>query len=174
MCQQKVWLRGLCNGLRVQLLFPALALAGRRASFKSGRPNDVIVDNEVGKKAADFYVNLKNYSPADLLHSNSYDRPDGLANGDVAMYMAGAWFAGTLLSDSPDATGKWAAAPLPQDKQCATTVASDDLVVFSGSKHPEAAYKWIEFVSAPDHMRELNLGTPEPFHTAATASIPAR
>jgi len=124
-------------------------------------PNDVIVDNEAGKKAADFYVNLKKYSPADLLNSNSYDGRTAFANGDVAMYMAGAWFAGTLLSEFPDATGKWAAAPLPQDQKCATTVASDDLVIFSGGKHPEAAYKWIEFVSAPDHMRELNLGTPD-------------
>src|SRR6266487_251960 len=73
-------------------------------------PNDVIVDNEAGKRAADFYVNLKKYSPADLLNSNSYDGRTAFANGDVAMYMAGAWFAGTLLSEFPDATGKWAAA----------------------------------------------------------------
>ncbi len=53
-------------------------------------PNDVIVDNEAGKKAADFYVNLKKYSPADLLNSNSYDGRTAFANGDVAMYMAGA------------------------------------------------------------------------------------
>ena len=124
-------------------------------------PNDVIVDNEAGQKAANFYVNLKQYSPADLLNSNSWDGRTAFANGDVAMYVAGAWFAGTLLSDFPEATGKWAAAPLPQDKQCATTVASDDLVVFAGSKHQEAAYKWIEFVSAPQNMRELNLGTPD-------------
>jgi len=29
------------------------------------------------------------------------------------------------------------------------------------SKNKEAAYKWIEFVSAPDHMIELNVGTPD-------------
>jgi len=34
-------------------------------------------------------------------------------------------------------------------------------VIFEGSKNKEAAYKWIEFVSAPDHMIELNVGTPD-------------
>jgi multiple sugar transport system substrate-binding protein len=124
-------------------------------------PNDVIVDNEAGQKAANFYVNLKNYSSPDFLNSNSYDGRVAFANGDVAMYMAGSWFAGTLLDEFPEATGLWATAPLPQDEQCATTVASDHLVVFSGGKNQEAAYKWIEFVSAPQNMLELNLGTPE-------------
>jgi ABC-type glycerol-3-phosphate transport system substrate-binding protein len=92
------------------------------------------------------------------------------ANGDVAMYVAGAWLAGELLSQFPDATGKWATAPLPQDQRCATTIASDNLVVFAGSKNPEAAYKWIEFVSAPENMLELNRGTEE----SPTTLLPPR
>lgn len=124
-------------------------------------PNDVIWDSPEGQKAADFYVNLAKYSPADFLNSNSWDGRVAFANGDVAMYVAGAWFAGTLLTEFPDATGKWAAAPLPKDKKCATTIASDDLVVFAASKHPEAAFKWIEFASALEHMAMLNVGTPE-------------
>lgn len=124
-------------------------------------PFDVVFDSEAGQEAADFYVNLKNYSPPDFLNSNSWDGRVAFANGDVAMYMAGSWFAGVMLSEFPDATGLWATAPLPIDQQCATTVASDHLVVFSGSKNPEAAFKWIEFVSAPENMRELNIGTEE-------------
>ena len=124
-------------------------------------PNDVVFDSEAGQKAANFYVNLKNYSPPDFLNSNSWDGRVAFANGDVAMYMAGSWFAGVLLSEFPDATGLWATAPLPQDERCATTVASDHLVVFSGSKNQEAAYRWIEFVSKPENMATLNLGTEE-------------
>ena len=124
-------------------------------------PNDVVFDSEEGQKAANFYVSLVKYSPPDFLNSNSWDGRVAFANGDVAMYMAGSWFAGTLLTEFPDVTGLWATAPLPQDERCATTVASDHLVVFSGSKNQEAAFKWIEFVSAPENMRELNLGTEE-------------
>lgn len=124
-------------------------------------PNDILWDSPEGQKAANFYVNLVKYSPADFLNSNSWDGRVAFANGDVAMYVAGAWFAGVLLTEFPEATGKWNAAPLPTGEKCATTVASDDLVVFSGSKNQAAAYKWIEFVSAPQNMAMLNTGTPE-------------
>jgi multiple sugar transport system substrate-binding protein len=76
------------------------------------------------------------------------------------MYMAGTWFAGTLLTEFPDATGKWASAPLPQDQRCATTIAGDHLVVFKASKNPDAAFKWIEWLSAPENMIGYNLGIP--------------
>ncbi len=124
-------------------------------------PNDVIWDSPEGQKAADFYVSLAQYSPEDLLNATSWDGRVPFANGDIAMYMAGTWFAGTLLTEFPDATGKWAAAPLPQDKRCATTIAGDHLVVFKASKHPEAAYKWIEWLSAPQNMVGYNLGNPD-------------
>lgn len=122
---------------------------------------DVIWDSAEGQEAANFYVNLAKYSPPDFLASNSWDGRVAFANGDVAMYVAGAWFAGVLLTEFPDATGKWNSAPLPEYRECATTIAGDNLVVFAGSKNPEAAYKWIEFVSAPHNMGMLNLGTPE-------------
>jgi len=141
--------------------YPFLWQAGGE-TIASDNPNDVLWDSEQGQEAANFYVNLGKYAPPDFLNSNSWDGRVAFANGDVAMYMAGAWFAGTLLTEFPDATDKWAAAPLPEkDGKCATTIAGDNLVVFKGSKNPEAAYKWIEFVSAPENMALLNVGTPE-------------
>jgi multiple sugar transport system substrate-binding protein len=124
-------------------------------------PMDVTWDSEAGQRAANFYVNLAKYSPKDLLNATSWDGRVSFANGDVGMMVAGAWFAGTLLTEFPDATGKWAAAPLPKDKRCATTIAGDHLVIFKASKHPEAAYKWIEFLSSPENMVAYNLGTPD-------------
>ena len=124
-------------------------------------PDDVIWDSPEGQKAAEFYTNLAQYSPQDLLNATSWDGRVPFANGDIGMYMAGAWFAGVLLTEFPDATGKWAAAPLPQDERCATTIAGDHLVIFRGTKNPEAAFKWIEFLSAPENMVEYNLGTPD-------------
>lgn len=124
-------------------------------------PNDVVWDSPEGQKAADFYANLAQYSPQDLLNASSWDGRVPFANGDVAMYMAGTWFAGTLMTEFPDATGKWAAAPLPQDKRCATTIAADHLVAFKAAKNPDAAFKWIEWLSAPENMVAFNLGTPE-------------
>jgi len=127
----------------------------------AGDGTDIIWDSPEGQRAAEFYVGLRDFTPPDFWNSNSWDGRVAFAEGTVAMYMAGAWFAGTLQQEFPDATGKWAVAPLPTDKKCATTIAGDGLVIFEGSKNKEAAWKWIEFVSAPSNMRFLNLGSPE-------------
>jgi multiple sugar transport system substrate-binding protein len=124
-------------------------------------PTDVVWDSEEGQRAADYYANLAKYAPPDLLNASAWDARVPFANGDVAMLMAGGWLVGELMTQYPDATGKWAVAPLPTDKRCATTIAGDHAVIFTGSKNKEAAYKWIEFISAPDNMIELNVGTPD-------------
>jgi multiple sugar transport system substrate-binding protein len=137
--------------------YPWLWQTGGKLLSEDGKT--ILFNNDDGKRAAQFYVGLKDYAPQDFLNSNSYDGRVAFANGTVAMYVAGAWFAGTLRSEFPDTEGKWAAAPLPQDKQCATTVAGDTLVIFQQSKNKDAAWKWIEFLSAPQNMALWNIGT---------------
>jgi len=139
--------------------YPWLWQTGGKLLADDGKT--IAFNDEAGKRAAEFYVGLKEYSPEDFLNSNSYDGRVAFANGQAAMYVAGAWFAGTMRSEFPDINGKWAAAPLPQDKQCATTIAGDTLVVFDQSKNKDAAWKWIEFLTAPQNMAAWNLGTPE-------------
>lgn len=131
---------------------------------------DVLWDSEAGKRAAEYYVGLAQYSPPDFLNSNSWDGRVAFAEGTVGMYVAGAWFAGTLQQEFPDIEGKWAMAPLPSDQRCATTIAGDGLAIFASSEHKEAAWKWIEFASAPQNMQMLNLGSPE----APTTLLPPR
>jgi multiple sugar transport system substrate-binding protein len=121
---------------------------------------DIAFDSDEGKEAADFYVNLAKYSPADYLNSNSYDGRVAFAQGDVAMYMAGAWFAGTLADEFPDIDGKWAAAPLPDGAAgCKTTIAGDSLVMFDQTKVSDAAWLWMEFLSQPDNMADWTYKT---------------
>ncbi len=148
--------------------YPWLWQAGGEVLSPDG--NDVTWDSEAGLRAAEFYVGLRKYSPPDYFNSNSWDGRVAFAQGTVAMYEAGAWFAGTLQNEYPDLEGKWATAPLPKDKRCATTIAGDTLVIFKASKHPDAAWKWIEFVSAPENMALLNLGTAD----APTTLLPPR
>lgn len=139
--------------------YPWLWQAGGRLLSDDGK--QIAFNSEEGKRAAEFYVGLREFAPEDFLNSNSYDGRVAFANGTVGMYVAGAWFAGTLRSEFPDIEGKWAAAPLPQDKQCATTVAGDALVLFEQSQNKDAAWKWIEFLSAPQIMATQTIGTPE-------------
>ncbi|MDQ4045238.1 MAG: ABC transporter substrate-binding protein, partial [Chloroflexota bacterium] len=123
--------------------------------------SEVLFNNEEGKEAAEFYVGLAEYSPADYLNSNSYDGRIAFAEGQVAMYVAGAWFAGVMQSEFPDIDGLWAAAPLPERKRCATTIAGDTLVIPAASENHDASWKWIEYLSAPQNLALWTVGTPE-------------
>jgi ABC-type glycerol-3-phosphate transport system substrate-binding protein len=132
--------------------YPWLWQAGGNTLSEDGQT--VAFDDENGQQAAEFYVNLaQNYAPPDYLAANSWDGRVAFATGKVGMYIAGNWFAGTLLSEFPDLEGKWASAPLPEgDAGCATTLAGDTLVMFDGSEDQDAAWLWMEFLSRPENM----------------------
>lgn len=133
--------------------YPWLWQAGGQLLSKDGK--QATFDSAAAKKAAEFYVGLKDYSTPDYLNSNSYDGRVAFANGQVAMYVAGAWFAGVLDDEFPKLSGKWAAAPLPEGTAgCGTTIAGDALVIFADSKKADAAWKWIEFLSTPDNVAQ--------------------
>jgi multiple sugar transport system substrate-binding protein len=139
--------------------YPWLWQNGGQLLSKDGK--DVLFNSAQAKQAADFYIGLTKYSPKDFLNSNSYDGRVAFASGKVAMYMAGAWFAGTLNGEYPKLKGKWAAAPLPKGTNgCATTIAGDTLVILNGSSHKDAAWKWIEFLSSPENMAAWTFGSP--------------
>ena len=112
---------------------------------------EVLFDSPEAKEAAEFYVGLTDYAPEDYLNSNSYDGRVAFAQGQVGMYMAGAWFAGVMNDEYPDIKDKWATAPLPEGSAgCATTIAGDALVMFQGSDNQDAAWKWMEYLSQPE------------------------
>jgi multiple sugar transport system substrate-binding protein len=118
-------------------------------------------NSEEGKTAADFYVGLTEYSPKDLLNSNSYDGRIAFARGTVGMYVAGAWLAGVLSEEFPKIEGKWATAPLPEGVAgCKTTIAGDNLALFSAGEKQDAAWKWIEFMSRPESMKIWTVDDP--------------
>jgi multiple sugar transport system substrate-binding protein len=139
--------------------YPWLWQNGGELLSKDGK--QVLFNSAAAKQAADYYIGLTKYSPKDFLNSNSYDGRVAFASGKVAMYMAGAWFAGTLSGEYPKLQGKWAAAPLPQGTAgCRTTIAGDSLVLLSAAKNQDAAWKWIEFLSKPENMARWTFGSP--------------
>lgn len=141
--------------------YPWLWQAG--GDLLSDDEQTVLFNSDEGKQAADFYVGLTKYSPKDFLNSNSWDGRVAFANGSVAMYMAGAWLAGVLDEEFPKIKGKWASAPVPEGPAgCKTTIAGDNLVIFSGSDSAkaDAAWKWIEFLTSPEAMKVWTVDDP--------------
>ena len=139
--------------------YPWLYQAGGDLLSPDGKK--VIFNSAAGKKAADFYVGLAKYSPPDYYNSNSYDGRVAFENGNVAMYIAGSWLAGTIHSEKPSIDADWSTAPLPNGTAgCKTTIAGDSLVMFNQTKNPDAAWKWLEFLSKPDNVARWTYKSP--------------
>ncbi|MDF1605415.1 sugar ABC transporter substrate-binding protein [Nocardioides sp. YIM 152315] len=121
---------------------------------------EILFTSDEAKEAADYYIGLTQYAPPDYLNSNSWDARVAFAEGQVGMYMAGAWFAGTLAEEFPGIDGKWATAPLPDGSAgCKTTIAGDALVMMDQTDHPDAAWLWMEFLSRPETIARLTYKT---------------
>jgi ABC-type glycerol-3-phosphate transport system substrate-binding protein len=137
--------------------YPWLYQAGGDLLSEDG---EILFTSDEAKEAADFYVDLVDYSPADYLNSNSYDGRVAFAEGQVGMYMAGAWFAGVLDSEFPDIKGKWKSAPLPEGEAgCKTTIAGDALMMSEQTEVPDAAWLWMEHLSKPETLARLTYET---------------
>jgi multiple sugar transport system substrate-binding protein len=131
--------------------YPWLYQAGGDLLSSDGK--DVTFDSPEAQQAANFYVNLAKYSPKDYLNSNSYDGRVAFAQGQVAMYMAGSWLAGTLHSENPKIDDDWSTAPLPDGAAgCKTTIAGDSLILLANSKNTDAAWLWMEYLSKPENL----------------------
>ena len=149
--------------------YPWLYQAGGDLLSEDG---EIVFDSEEAKTAADFYVGLTDYVPPDYLNSNSYDGRIAFIEGQAAMIMNGNWFAGTLMSEAPQIDGKWATAPLPEGPAgCKTTVAGDAVAILSATENPDAAWKWIEFLSQPEILAEWNYGSPDGTNLPALQSL---
>ena len=137
--------------------YPWLYQAGGDLLSEDG---EILFTSDEAKEAADFYVGLTEYSPPDYLNSNSWDGRVAFAEGQVGMYMAGAWFAGTLSEEFPDIEGKWATAPLPEGTAgCKTTIAGDSMVMMADTEVSDAAWLWMEFLSSPEVLAERTYKT---------------
>jgi multiple sugar transport system substrate-binding protein len=135
---------------------PFVASAGGQLLSADGKK--AMIDSPEAVRGASFYTGLAKYAPPAYLNSNSYDGRVAFEHGEAAMYIAGSWFGGSLISEAPKIKGKWATAPLPQDKKCATQVAGDSLVMFNQSKNQDAAWLWMQYLSSPESLRQWNVG----------------
>ena len=133
--------------------YPWLYQAGGDLLSEDG---EILFTSDEAKESAQFYVDLAQYSPKDYLNSNSYDGRVAFAEGQVGMYMAGAWFAGVLEDEFPQINGKWASAPLPEGPAgCKTTIAGDALIMLNQTESSDAAWLWMEYLSRPKQLARM-------------------
>ncbi len=122
------------------------------------------------RKGFDFYLSLFKDGYASPMGnqemSNLYQE---FARGSFAMYITGPWNLGEFRNRLPDSLqNSWATAPLPGPdgpESGVSTAGGSSLVMFRAAKHPEAAWRFLSYLSRPDVQARF-------FHL--TGSLPAR
>ncbi|MCI1219638.1 MAG: sugar ABC transporter substrate-binding protein [Bifidobacterium sp.] len=103
------------------------------------------------KKYIDFQQQLIDQDLIDTKVANwSDDWNRGLNDGTIASLTIGAWMPINLMSGAPDQAGNWRVQQLPQWKKGDKVSAEDGGSAWSitkQSKNPDAAWKWIEYLS---------------------------
>jgi ABC-type glycerol-3-phosphate transport system substrate-binding protein len=70
------------------------------------------------------------------------------ASGLIAMYEAGDWV--LAPTDAKKPAFEWGVAPLPMEKTTSSEVGGANWMINKNTKNPDAAYKWVEFITGPD------------------------
>src|SRR6185503_2658053 len=108
------------------------------------------------RRAMAFYLDLYTSGLAPPLDgsalANLYQQ---FSEGYFAMVITGPWNLGEFERRlPPDMQGRWATAPLPpadlgQDYPGASLAGGSSLALFQKAREPEAAWRWIEYLSEP-------------------------
>jgi multiple sugar transport system substrate-binding protein len=112
------------------------------------------------RRAFRFYLDLfeRELTPrdADAQVANLYQ---DFANGYFAFYITGPWNIGEFQQRLPaPMNGKWATAPMPGPDAThpgISTAGGASLALFRGSRHRDAAWQVVEYLSAPDQQIEF-------------------
>ncbi len=114
----------------------------------------------------DFYLGLFRDGLAPPVSNNEVaNLYQEFARGTFAMYISGPWNLGEFRRRlPPELQDAWATAPLPGPDDDPATARGEpglslaggaSLVVFAGSKHPDAAWELVEYLSAPEQQRRF-------------------
>ncbi len=149
-----VWQGARYEGL-VTVFLEYLGGFGGRVLDESGR---VIVDSPAGQRALAFMRDeIGVIAPPDVLTWHEEESRFAFENGD-AVFMRNWPYAYALLADSAESrvSGRYAVSPMPAGPGGAPTAAlgGAELAVNAGSDAPQAAFRLVAFLAAPDQMLE--------------------
>ena len=109
------------------------------------------------RRAADFYVEVFRRGLAPTVAGTAIaNRYQEFERGTFGMYISGPWDVGEFRRRlSPAMQGAWGTAPLPGPGGPAhglSTAGGSSLVLFRASRHQDAAWKLVEFLSRPEQQ----------------------
>ncbi|AZR73763.1 hypothetical protein BBF96_10425 [Anoxybacter fermentans] len=114
---------------------------------------EVAVTEPAFVEALEFYVKLfkEGLAPIDAQGTNLFQE---FAAGRMPMYFSGPWMVNLTHEQVPEIDGKWSVALMPEKKSRTSFIGGCNLVIFKDSKHKEAAWKFIEFMTEAQNQVE--------------------
>ena len=87
---------------------------------------------------------------APLEGGNDTDLLTAFESGYFPVFISGPWMISQLETSKPQLNGRWATAPLPAGERRASFMGGCNLVMFKSSPRKALAWKFMEFMSAPE------------------------
>ena len=120
-----------------------------------GKDGSVQVDNPEFIKIGQYFVDMMNAGYANEVQPWSDAWYSSFQQNKQATIVGASWYDGLLPSlIDPNAAGKWSVAPMPKwsadDKYSSAIDGGSNLAINKNSKHPEEAWKFIEFMLGND------------------------
>lgn len=124
------------------------------ASLMNADRSRCTLDSPEAIEAMQFLYDLRHKHKVAAAASNS-DHDAGLTaftQGHIGMYMTGPWDIQTLRQAK---TLQWDVAPLPRKKHKATMLGTENYGIWSGTKHPDEAWKLFAFLMSPEIQMKM-------------------
>lgn len=120
---------------------------------------NAILNSPEAVEALQFYadLHLEHQVVPNPLEYNREQLPTLFQEGKIAMYVIGPWGKSMMGIDEDDEETPFATALLPQGKEMANVFGSDSLMISKNSEHPDAAWRFIEFITQPEEQKVYDL-----------------
>lgn len=126
---------------------------GGTLASQDGDDWSVALNSPEALEALEFYIKLRNVAPPETTTTGGGEANTLFIQKRVAMYVLGPWAVAGINKDAPDI--EVGVAPLPYSMMPATTAGAGLLTVPRTTKHPEAAWRLINFLTEVENQVKL-------------------
>jgi ABC-type glycerol-3-phosphate transport system substrate-binding protein len=115
-----------------------------------------LINSPESVAALEHYVSLLESAPPGTPNREEGESINLFTSGKVAMGLFGSWQQDTIKQRGPDMKWDLAMCPAPDGKQFRGTLGGWSMSIFKASKNPEAAWKYVEFLTHKDVQKTVN------------------